>query len=71
MVPVAQRLERRTVDAEAEGSKPFRHPIPEKCLLRYFFYLRRQEFSATNEGIKSFVCKQENINDSQMMNEKK
>jgi len=33
--------------------------------------LRRQEFSATNEGIKSFVCKQENINDSQMMNEKK
>ena len=26
MVPVAQRLERRTVDAEAEGSKPFRHP---------------------------------------------
>lgn len=35
------------------------------------FQMRRHELSATNERIKSFVCKQENMNDSPIMNGKK
>ena len=37
MVPVAQWLERVTVDDEVEGSTPFRHPL--KNPFRGFFYL--------------------------------
>ena len=46
MVPVAQWLERVTVDDEVEGSTPFRHPnkkIPEGLFV-YFFLVEERRF---------------------------
>lgn len=37
----------------------------------FLFFLKRLRINATRTGIKSFVCKQENTNDSIMLNEKK
>ncbi len=38
MVPVAQWLERLTVDEEVEGSTPFRHPKKEKACKGFFAF---------------------------------
>lgn len=50
MVPVAQRLERRTVDAEAEGSKPFRHPSNLSKLVKHLRIRRR--FGLSKETLR-------------------
>ncbi len=57
MVPVAQWLERVTVDDEVEGSTPFRHPRKEKeperaFLIRFINCYEANIFPHFNSGDK-------------------